>query len=182
MIKTTREMVLAAIFAAVMSIFSVIAVPIGPVSVTMGVFGVLFTALTLSPMTAVFSVLIFILCGAVGLPVFSGLKGGIGVLIGPTGGYIWSYIFMAVICAASVKLTESMNKKKAIIIKFCACIAAVALCYFLGTLQFSSVMEKTMRESLLICVYPFIPFDIAKSVIAVALSEQVRKRLPKSGE
>ena len=82
----TKTIAVCAIFAAIMCVFSVITVPIGPVPVTLGFFGVMITSVILGARRGAVSVAVFILMGAVGLPVFSGFKGGFEVLLGPTGG------------------------------------------------------------------------------------------------
>lgn len=172
----TKDLILCALFAAVMSIFSVIAVPIGVISITLGVFGILLTAVVLGAKRGVISTLIFILLGAVGLPVFSGFKGGIGVLTGPSGGYILSYIPMALIVGAvSAHLDIS---KKSFVLRLLSCFAAVILCYLIGTLQYIFVMKGTsFTAALAVCVYPFIPFDIIKCILAVLLGERIKKRI-----
>lgn len=171
MIKTTKEMIVSAIFAAVISAFSVMSIPVGPVSITMGVFGILLASLILPTAQSILSVLIFIMCGAVGIPVFSGMRGGIGVLLGETGGYIWSYLFMTAFCSLACRKTKKMQTK------FFACVFSVIICYVFGTLQFSFLTGRSIEESFVLCVIPFIPFDIAKIIFACVLSEKIKKRI-----
>ena len=90
-----KTMVICAIFAAILCVFSVLTIPIGPVPISMGILGVMLTAIILGPKKGTIAVIVYILLGAVGLPIFSGFKGGFQVLLGPTGGYIWSYIIVA---------------------------------------------------------------------------------------
>ena len=90
-------MTLCALFAAVICVLSPISIQIGPIPVSLGLLGVLLAASVLGPVRGVTAVLVFILAGACGLPVFSGGRGGFSVLIGPTGGYIWGYLPAAVI-------------------------------------------------------------------------------------
>ena len=84
----TKTIVICAIFAALMCVFSVITVPTGIIPVTLGTLGIMLTAVILGSKKGAVSVAVFILLGIVGLPVFSGFKGGIQVIFGPTGGYI----------------------------------------------------------------------------------------------
>ena len=94
---TTKEMVLIAMFAAIMAVCSWITIPIGEIGITLQTFAVFCALGILGGRNGFFSVIVFILLGAIGLPVFSGFKGGIGALTGPTGGYILGFIFMALI-------------------------------------------------------------------------------------
>lgn len=170
----TIDMVLCSIFAAVMCVFSMITIPIGVVSITLAVFGVMLIALTLGTKRAVITIALFILIGAIGLPVFSGFKGGISVLFGPTGGYITSYIFMALIIGRLTKKLPA-NKAAAFFIKFSACLAGLIVCYALGTVQFVFLQSVNITQALWLCVIPFIPFDIIKIIFAVTISDVIKR-------
>ncbi len=175
-----KTIAVCAVFAAIMCVFSVITVPIGPVPVTLGFLGVMVTAVILGAKRGALSVAVFILLGAVGLPVFSGFKGGFQVLLGPTGGYIWSYVPMALLIGfASAK--NPKNKWLAMLKIFLVCIGAALLGYAVGTLQFMLVQKTSFAQALMICVVPFIPFDIAKAAAAVYLGYTVKAALKRSG-
>ncbi len=176
----TKSMILCAVFAAILCVFSVITIPIGPVPITLGTFGVMITAVILGPKKGFVSVLVFILLGAVGLPVFSGFKGGFQVLAGVTGGYLWSYIFMALIIGAiSAKLPQN-NLLGAVKI-FLSCVLGIIVCYTLGTVQFMLIKKGgSLYSALAVCVIPFIPFDLAKALIASYAGMTVRKTLAKA--
>ncbi len=176
----TRNITLCALFTAVMCVLCVITIPIGPVPITLGTLGIMLTAVILGHKRGTASVLAYILLGAVGLPVFSGFKGGFQVLIGPTGGYIWSYIIMAFLIGFASR-TLPKNKWTAMLKIFIACIAGIAVCYALGTVQFMFVQKTNLTQSLMMCVAPFIPFDAVKAVVAVYLGYTVRKALEKAG-
>lgn len=176
----TKTIVICAVFAALMCVFSVITIPTGIIPITMGTFGIMLTAVILGAKRGAVSVAVFILLGAVGLPVFSGFKGGVQVLFGPTGGYIWSYIPMAVIIALiSAKLPE--RKALAVLKIVLGCIAGMAVLYALGTVQFMAVQKTGLVKSLSACVIPFIPFDLAKAVLAGYIGTTVRSALQKAG-
>lgn len=176
----TKTIVICAVFAALMCVFSVITIPTGIIPITMGTFGIMLTAVILGAKRGAVSVAVFILLGAVGLPVFSGFKGGVQVLFGPTGGYIWSYIPMAVIIGAvSKKLPES--RVTAVLKVVLGCLAGMAVLYALGTVQFMAVQKTGLIKSLSACVIPFIPFDLAKAVLAGYAGCTVRSALHKAG-
>lgn len=169
---STKELAKSALFAAIISVFSVITIKIGVVPITLSVFAVLLTAVVAGAKVGTAATLVYILIGAVGLPVFSGFRGGISVLAGPTGGYIISYIFMAIIVGAV------SNKTNNIIIRLAACVVSVALCYALGTVQYMIIAQKGLAESLIACVYPFIAVDLVKCAAAVLLGGRLKKLLP----
>ena len=101
-VSRTRSMIVAALMAALLAASAWIVLPIGAVPVTLQVFIVLLVGLLLSPGWAAASVGVYVLMGAIGVPVFSGGMGGLGVLAGPTGGYIIGFL----IAAPAVALTR----------------------------------------------------------------------------
>ncbi len=176
----TKSMLVCAIFAAILCVFSVITVPIGPVPISMGLFGIMLAAGILGLKRGSVSVALFILIGAIGVPVFTGFRGGIAPLAGPTGGYIWSYVPTAVLIG-SLTLRLPQNKWFAMLRYFLAFLAGTALCYAMGTVQFMIVQNTDFKAALALCVVPFIPFDIAKAAAASYLSYTVRRALIKAG-
>lgn len=172
----TKDMIVCAIFAAILCVFSSMTIPIGAVPISMGVFGVVLTSCILDKKRSVIAVAVYILLGAAGMPVFSGFKGGLGVIAGPTGGYITSYILMALFIGY---FTERLPSNKAASVAKMAAVSfgGIVICYFFGTLQFMFVAHKSFAQSLAICVYPFIPFDIVKSIVGAAVSYAVRTAL-----
>lgn len=175
----TKDMIQCAVFAAILCVFSIITIPAGAIPFTLGVLGILLCAIILGCKKSVISVLVFILLGAVGLPVFSGFKGGFQVLAGPTGGYITGYIVTALLvgfCADHIP----GNTIKSTILLFLGCAAGVILCYLFGTIQYMLTADKTLLQGLALCVFPFIPFDLLKCVLACAIGIPVRKRLASS--
>lgn len=172
-------MVLCAVFAAILSVLAVITIPIGPVPVTLAFLGVMLAGAVLGPKLGSISVFVYLLLGCVGLPVFSGFKGGFQVLLGPTGGYAWSYIIMAFIIGLLTKKLPQ-NKRLAVIKIFIACVAGIIAGYTAGTIQFMAVAKTDLAASLAMCVLPFIPFDIAKAAAAAFLSCKISETIKKS--
>jgi biotin transport system substrate-specific component len=174
---TTKEMVLTAMFAAIMAVCSWISIPIGEIAITLQTFAVFCALGILGGRNGLFSILVFILLGAIGLPVFSGFKGGIGVLTGPTGGYILGFIFMALIYMAGERL---FGKKLAV--KITLMLIGLAVCYTFGTLWFVFVFSKNgssipVSKALKLCVTPFIPFDVIKLILALIITDRVKKHI-----
>ena len=170
---SVRKMAIIALMTAVLCILAPISIPIfiSPVPVSLGVLAVYLTAYVLSPLDATISVIIFILLGTFGLPVFSGYSGGLSKLVGPTGGYIIGFLFTVYISSLFIHM------KKGIIYDVIGMITGLALCYILGTIWFSYQQGKGFFASLLLCVVPFLIGDAIKIIVAVILGTQINKRL-----
>lgn len=163
-------MVFVAMFAALTAVCSVISIPVGQVPVTLQTFAVCLSAAMLGWKRGMLSVLIYILLGAVGLPVFAGLKGGFGVLAGPTGGYIVGFLLTALIIGVAAERWD----RKALPLT-AAMIIGVLVCYAVGTVWFMLVTHMHVGESLLLCVAPFLLPDAVKIAAAVLLSNRLTK-------
>ena len=172
---TTKELTLSALCAAICAIFSTITIPASPVPFTLGVFGVLLVSSAFGARIGTLSSLIFILVGAVGLPVFSNFQGGVGVLLSPTGGYIASYIPMAFV--AGMAADRNKHGKRQFLSSLSGCFLSLIICYCLGTLWFMLTTGKSAGEAFLLCVLPFIGFDALKCAFAAFLGIQIKKRM-----
>ena len=163
----TEKLVLYALFAALTAILSQIAIPLPftPVPITLAMLSVLLSGALLGPIGGIMSQLIYILIGAVGLPVFSGFTGGLGILIGPTGGYLFGYLFCALVTGA---LVNKASQKQLLLLV--AMIAGILVCYFVGTIWFILVMKTTILNALLLCVVPFLLGDGIKIAVAFFLT------------
>ena len=130
-----RSMTRCALFAALICVLAPHSIAIGPVPITLAVFAVEFTAVVLGAKMGAAATALYLLLGCAGLPVFSGYKAGIGVLLGVTGGYAWSYILMALITgfAADVKCEKKWAKA---LIQAIGLILSLVICYAFGTAQF----------------------------------------------
>lgn len=170
---SVQKIAIIALMTAVLCILAPISIPvfISPVPVSLGVLAVYLTAYVLSPLDATISVIIFILLGTFGLPVFSGYSGGLSKLVGPTGGYIIGFLFTVYISSIFIHM------KKGIIFDVIGMITGLALCYILGTIWFSYQQGKGFIASLLLCVVPFLIGDAIKIIVAVILGTQINKRL-----
>lgn len=155
-----------AMSAAIMAVCAFISVPIG-VSVTMQTFGVLTVSALFGARIGVISVMVYLIIGAVGLPVFSGFRGGLGHLMGPGGGYLFGFILTALIVGL-------LSKKIHLWISMAA---GVAACYVLGTLWYAILYGagKSFFEIALVCVVPFIPFDIVKIALGVFSVKRLKR-------
>lgn len=91
--QRTRSVAFVGLTIAIMAVSAWVVVPLGPIPFTLQMFAIAFAIVVLSPKEAIAAITGYLLLGAVGVPVFSGMRGGIGVLAGPTGGFLWGYLF-----------------------------------------------------------------------------------------
>ncbi|SFC88878.1 biotin transporter BioY [Ruminococcus albus] len=173
---TVKDMALTAMFAVLIAVCSWISIPTA-VPFTLQTFAVFCAVSMLGGKRGFFAVLVYILLGAVGIPVFSGFKGGAGVLLGATGGYIIGFIVIPALCL----LTEKLFGKK-LIAEILSMIVGLALCYAFGTAWFIKVYtdtkgDMTLANALKFCVLPFILWDMLKLAVAISLSAAVKNRV-----
>lgn len=161
---STMNLVFYAAFAALTAVLAQFSIPIGPVPICLATFGVYLAGGILGAFGGTVSQVVYLLLGAVGLPVFAGFSGGVSALAGPTGGYLVGYV----VCAWIIGVFSGRFGKK-ILPLAAAMILGTAACYFLGTAWFMFVTKRGLAESLVLCVLPFLPGDAAKIILAVAL-------------
>ena len=170
------EMTTCALFAALMCIFGPMSLEIGPVPISLTNLVIYIAVYLLGAKGAAISYMLYLLLGAVGLPVFSDYSGGLGKLLGPTGGYLAGFVFICIIGGIVIERTNA-NPVWAI----AALIVSTAIAYAFGTVWFIIVAKYELNQALAVCVYPFIPFDLAKIVIATVLGKTVRTALCRAG-
>lgn len=173
--KNIHFLTTCALMAALMCALCPLSVPIGPVPITLATLIVYLAVYILGWKGASISVLIYLLLGAVGAPVFSGYAGGLARLVGPTGGYLVGYIPLAILAGW---ITERGGRK--IWAAVLGMLAGTAVLYLFGTVWFVIVSGNTFAVALSKCVTPFIPFDLVKIVVAVAFGKVVRAALVKA--
>lgn len=151
-------------------------IPISPVPISLGTLAIYFVISVLGMKQGTISVVIYILLGLVGVPVFSNFTGGAGKLFGPTGGYIVGYLFMALICGFFID-----KWSKNILMSVLGMILGTAVCYLFGTVWLAYQASMSFSAALAAAVLPFIPGDLIKLAIAMIIGFQVRKRLISAG-
>ena len=182
MSKSTIRSVFIALFAALICSGCFISIPIGLVPITVQNMFALMSGVILGSIHGAAAVGIFLLLGALGIPVFSGVKGGIAIISGPTGGFLIGYFVGALaagLIAGSPKLEEKKLTAKVVGKIILATLVAFILNYAAGIPWFMSVMEakgaaKSLHEALKICLIPFIPGDSIKIIVTIILSLLIR--------
>ena len=165
-----RELIKSAIFTAILCAISPFTIPLGVIPVSLCSFGVYLSAIILKPLYATLSVLLYVAIGILGVPVFSGANGGVGVIIGPTGGFVFGYI----ICALLVSVLKSRTKTTV------ALIFGTFVLYVCGVVWFSLVTKNSLFYAFIVCVLPFLLGDAVKIAIATVAGEKINKRLQKN--
>ncbi|NPA47513.1 MAG: biotin transporter BioY [Thermococci archaeon] len=158
-----RETALVGVMAALTAVGAQVSVPIGQVPVTLQVLFVLLSGLMLGPRLGFLALLVYDVAGALGLPVFAGLTGGLGQIYGPLGGYIVAFPLAAFLAG--------LSREKGRWTMLTLSLAAVGLIYLLGWARLSVIIGP--EKALTVGVLPFIPFDVAKAIIAVIVAEKI---------
>ena len=169
----TLDMVYIGLMACLMAICSWISIPT-VVPFTLQTMGVFLAGGLLGGKRGSLAVLVYMLLGAVGLPVFSGFKGGIGALLGTTGGYIVGFLFTALIMWAMEKIPGNQT-----LVTSASMVLGLLACYAFGTVWFVVVYARTtgpvgLWTALGWCVFPYIIPDLAKMALALALRKRLR--------
>ncbi len=184
----TRRLAVCAVMAAVMCVIAPISIPIGPISITGGTLAIYLSVYLLGGAWGTASVLVYLLVGFVGVPVFSNYMGGAARLLGPTGGYLVGYLPMAFLAGLIIEQTwrrlGGQDKKSAALalaVQFLAMVLGTAVLYAFGTAWYCFQAGVDLQTALAACVFPFIPFDLMKMAAALLLGFPIRRRLERAG-
>lgn len=171
----TRDLAVIALFTALMAACAWISVPVPApfVQFTMQTFALFAALLALGGKRGTYAVSAYLLLGAVGAPVFSNFRGGLGVLLGTTGGYILGFVFTALLYwLVTARMGESLP------VRLTACVLGMAAYYAFGTawylaLTYQAGSPMGLMAALGYCVFPFILPDLAKLGLAALLARRV---------
>ena len=175
----TYDMVYIAIFAVLMAICSWISIPM-TVPFTLQTFGVFISVGILGGKRGTVAVLVYILLGAIGVPVFAGFSGGFGVLLNTTGGYIIGFLFSALVMWGIEKV---FGRKP--VMQILSMLVGLIVCYAIGTAWFMVVYSRAngavgLGTVLGWCVIPFIIPDLVKIALAFVLSARLCQYVPRA--
>ena len=164
--NSSRNMVRCALFAALIAVCGWISVPVSDIAFTLQTFGIFLTLGLLGGKRGSAAVLIYLLLGAAGMPVFSGFRGGIGVLAGVTGGYLWGFL----LAGLAYRALERYGKLPAMI-------AGQIVCYVCGCLWFYLYAGGGLLLIIGRCVLPYLIPDAIKIALAYMLTRRLARHL-----
>lgn len=170
---STKDLCNIGLWAAVVAVMAQIAIPMPlGVPMTMQTFAITLAAIILGPQKGGLAVLVYVLLGAIGLPVFANFSGGLGVLLGPTGGFIISFPIMAFVIGLSTK-----TNNKVLFITWI--VLGTVINYVIGVAMFCMMTQNSIAVGITACVLPFIPTAIIKAVVATILGLKMKVRMVK---
>lgn len=175
---STKEMAVTAVMTAILCLLGpwAIQIPISPVPITLGSMGIYLALYVLGLKKGTISVVLYVLLGSFGVPVFTNFSGGFGKLLGPTGGYIIGYVFLALICGFFL---ERFPEKLPIhVLGF---VLGTLVLYLFGTAWLGFQLKLSFPAALMAGVIPYIPGDAVKLAFAMFLGSPLRKQCKKSG-
>ncbi len=166
-----KKMATMAMLVALLVVCSQLAVPVGNVPITAQTAAVMLIALLLSPGYAALTVLVFILAGGIGLPFFANFKGGLGVLLGPTGGYLYGFVVAAALISAISGRQFSWLRSIA------GCTAGLLFVYLFGAVQLKLLLDlESYGAAFALGGIPYIFFEPIKIAVAVVAAKMLQSR------
>lgn len=170
--KHHKTTVYCGVFAALTAVLAQIALPMpSGIPVTLQTFAVALYGFLFPPALALKTTLVYLACGAVGLPVFGLMRGGIAVLAGPTGGFLWGFLFYSVFCALpfGTKLLRLISG-----------VGGLLLCHLAGAVQYCLLGEIPWISALVTLSLPLFIKDLILLIAALLLSAPCKKALERS--
>ena len=166
----TKQMVLIALMTAVTCVLGPLSIPLpfSPVPISLTNFAIFLAIFVLGMKSGTISFIIYLLLGAVGVPVFSSFRGGFQVLAGQTGGYLIGFIFLALIMGFAL---EHFDRK--LVPTIIGMIIGMAVCYAFGTVWLAKLLSLSFKEGLMMGVIPYLPGDAAKIIIAAIVGPKL---------
>ena len=166
----TKQMVLIALMTAVTCVLGPLSIPLpfSPVPISLTNFAIFLAIFVLGMKSGTISFIIYLLLGAVGVPVFSSFRGGFQVLAGPTGGYLIGFIFLALIMGFAL-----YHFDRKLVPTIIGMIIGMAVCYAFGTVWLAKLLSLSFKEGLMMGVIPYLAGDAAKIIIAAIVGPKL---------
>ena len=166
-----REITFIGVITAMICVVAPFSIPIGTVPVALANFVIMLGIYVLGIRDSLISCVLYLTLGAIGLPVFSGGSGGFAKLVGPTGGYLIGYLAFIGVAGLFICRLSKGNR----FLDFLGLVLGTAVLYLFGTAWLAIEAKLTFSQALLAGVVPFIPFDLAKTALAVFVGPLLRK-------
>lgn len=167
---SVKDMVMVAFFVAITAVCSqvVIPLPFTPIPVNLALLAVFTSGALMGPVKAAVAQAVYLLAGAVGVPVFAGFSGGVGVVFGPRGGYIIGYILTAALVGALCR-----RFGRGVFTLALCMLAGLLCCYAVGTGWFMMITKTPFTAAISMCILPFFVGDAFKIVAAALLVKRI---------
>jgi len=171
--KSAWKISFVALAACFICVCAQIALPIGGVPLTLQTFAVIFCGYLLGTGAGVSATAVYLLLGAVGLPVFAGFGASLAFLLGPTGGFLFGFLPLAFFCGIASRIKK---------VFFGVLLSALGLllCHAAGVIQFSFVTGTSPLQAFLAASLPYLPKDLLSILLARFLLTKIQKRLPRA--
>ncbi len=167
----TSDMVMVGLFTAILSVLSVLQIPTpSGVPFTLQTFVVALAGYVLGAKRGAVTILLYIILGGLGVPVFSGMRGGFGVILGPTGGFMIGFLGLVSFCGAALRIRFQAAR-------IGIGMAGLAVCHICGAFWFAFLMKQGIPESFLLVSVPYLLKDIL-SVAGACVAAAFVKRGP----
>ncbi|PWM47237.1 MAG: biotin transporter BioY [Clostridiales bacterium] len=169
-----RKLVFISLCAAIIAICSLVSFPIGPIPVTLQTFAIALVGYFLGAKNGVIATIVYILIGAIGLPVFAGFKGGFAAIAGPTGGFLIGFILMALLCGIGTRYNK-------IFISLAFGILGLLACHIFGIAWFAILLSSkySVWQAFLTASAPFLIKDIISIAAAYSMARLLNKTINK---
>ncbi len=168
------DLAMIGVMSALFCVLAPLSIPIGPVPISLLSLVLYFSLYLLGGKKATLSYLVYLGLGMVGIPVFSGFRGGLGHLFGPTGGYLIGFLPMGLLAG------PALNRPSRVL-HLAGLLGGTAVAYAFGTLWYCLISGSALLPAASVCVFPFIPCDLLKIAAAVLAGPVLRRRLQQAG-
>lgn len=179
----TKSLTTVALTGAVLCLLGPLVIPLGVIPMSLTGMGIYLISLLFGGKKAAAAVLLYLLIGVLGIPVFSGFTTGPGIIMGPTGGYLLGYLpasfFCGSLCEKICFQKVRQKKLKGCFLYFLIFTGGNMILYFTGSLWLSLSMRISMMEAFGVGVFPFLLTDSIKNILAVFWGMGMKKRLEK---
>jgi biotin transport system substrate-specific component len=179
----TQDVVLVALFCAIIAAFGLvppIAVGVIPVPITLQTLGVMLAGAVLGPIRGALACALLVVLVAIGLPLLAGGRGGIGILAGPSGGFVLGWVPGALVIGLIARhvAARSAGEARQVALYLAACIVGGILVVYAAGVPWTAVVTGLGLERSLVGSLVFIPGDLAKAVIAALVARNVQRAYP----
>lgn len=170
---STRQITRCGLSVALLAVAASVTIPFGPVPFTLQTLVLALLPVAVGGRQAVRAVAIYLLLGALGLPVFSGFSGGLAHVVGPTGGFLWGFLVGTVLASAVLGLRAIPERVREVASGFAMLVAS----YLFGTLQLVFLLNLSPTAAIAVAVAPFVLPDVVKVLAGVTCGRTVRRAL-----